>query len=33
MGAGMDVHMLNPDRLLISAPVLVEALDQFKHSN
>jgi hypothetical protein len=26
----MDMHMLDSDRLLVAAPVLVEALDQLK---
>jgi hypothetical protein len=30
LGAGMDMHMLNPDRLLVATAVLIEALDQLK---
>src|SRR5246127_5724297 len=30
MGAGMNMHMLRSDRLLIVAPMLVERLDQLK---
>jgi hypothetical protein len=30
MGAGMNMHMLHSDRLLIVAPMLVERLDQLK---
>jgi hypothetical protein len=30
LGAGMDMHMLNPDRLLVATRVLVQSLNQLQ---